>query len=698
MPETISQILRVALYGRVSTEEQREGQTIDSQIAELDRFAREKGWQITGVYKDDGWSGTILARPELDRLRDDGSKGIFSVALFNDVDRLARDVSHLGIVKRDLQRHGVQMIFRKLPAEQSPTHNLMVNILGSFAEFERELILDRTRRGSRHKVEVRKESLGGLAPYGFRYVPKDKSANKEGYLEIVPEEATIVRQIFEWVDKEGLSARKIVQRLSSMNAVPRKKGKRWGKSSVLRILRSETYVGVWHYNKHEGCEPIRPTRVAKYRKSLKTSVRVRPRSEWLPVILPETLRLIDRDQWRRVQEQLSRNVTFSPRNSKHQYLLKGLVKCGGCGARYVGDPCHGAYYYRCHARCKKVPTIKQEYLDGTVWSAIEEAVLNRELIADQIKDLTANRVAVTEQLRTEESEIERAQLELQSEEGRILEAYRKSIITPEQLGVELEQINTRKSALAARASRISRNVASTSAPISKRSLRDWCDLAAKELKRFTKQDRERFLRLLVNEIVFEGERIRIRGVIPVPTSKDDPIVANLRQENGFDPDKDGIAARAGYQHDRNSLISDDGIAARAGFHRAHNSEVSDDSIAGTEGYRIDRSSALFLQGIAGTTEQRLAPNTVNGLTFELIRSVPQWLPTLREQLDDFFIRSLIQRYPGLTLQELCEQVKDERGVTLHKTSMDRLLLRLGLTYKVRKQLRTARERTVDLAA
>jgi Recombinase/Resolvase, N terminal domain len=135
-------------------------------------------------------------------------------------------------------RKAVQVVFRKLPAEQSPTHNLMVNILGSFAEFERELILDRTRRGGRHKVEVRKQFLGGLAPYGFRYV----------------EEATIVRQMFEWVDKQGLSSRKIVQRLSSMNAPPRKKGKRWGKSSVLRILRSETYAGVWHYNKHEGCE------------------------------------------------------------------------------------------------------------------------------------------------------------------------------------------------------------------------------------------------------------------------------------------------------------------------------------------------------------------------------------------------------------------------------------------------------------
>src|SRR5437870_12221491 len=112
MSENNSQSLRAALYARVSTEEQKEGQTIDSQISELERFAKEKGWQIAGIYKDEGWSGAILDRPELDHLRDDASKGMFGVVLINDVDRLARDVSHLGIVKRDLERHGVEVIFK----------------------------------------------------------------------------------------------------------------------------------------------------------------------------------------------------------------------------------------------------------------------------------------------------------------------------------------------------------------------------------------------------------------------------------------------------------------------------------------------------------------------------------------------------------------------------------------------------------
>src|ERR1700690_1027426 len=200
MPETTDAGLRLAIYARVSTEEQREGQTIDSQVSELERFAREKGWILAGTYKDEGWSGGVMERPELDRLRDDAQKGVFEAVLINDVDRLARDVAHLGVIKRDLERKGIKVIFRKLPSDTSPTYNLMVNILGSFAEFEREMISDRTRRGRRAKIEVRKKSLGSHPAYGYRYVPMDRVAGRDGILEIAPDQARVVQQMFQWVD------------------------------------------------------------------------------------------------------------------------------------------------------------------------------------------------------------------------------------------------------------------------------------------------------------------------------------------------------------------------------------------------------------------------------------------------------------------------------------------------------------------
>ena len=620
------QNLRVALYVRVSTEEQREGQTIDSQIAELERFAKEKGGYIIGIYKDEGWSGSILGRPELDHLRDDASKGLFDILLLNDVDRLARDVSHLGIVKRDLERHGIQVVFKKLPAEKSPTYNLMVNILGSFAEFERELIADRTRRGRRHKVEGRQQYLGCKAPYGYRYIPKDTAANKDGYLEIVPEEAVVVRQMFEWVDKEGLSARRVVKRLTAAGAPTRKGDPQWAKSSVLRILRNETYIGVWHYNKHESCEPARPQKDNKYRRLLKTSNRLRAREEWLPVALSDNLHIVERPQWERVQMQLTQNTTFSPRNTKHSYLLKGLVRCGACGARWVGDPNHGRFYYRCTKRCKKYPAIRETVLDDTVWGAVEEAVLNPSIIADQLTQIRDKKAKSADGGRIEVREIEEALDQLQKEEDRILEAYRASVLSTALLGRELKKINTRRTSLEARKGNLSEQTAPLKLPFIRQSLMDYCQTAAERLNTFGFEERQGFLRYLLNEVVFQGDKAIIRGVIPVDKSR------------GF--------ARSGSK------------------------------------YSADGSKYRF----AGTGVYPYARNTVLEIPFNFTRSLPQKPLPLREQIGPSFIRQLVRQDPMASLQQMREHIRCETGITISTQTLFKILLRMGLPSKERQRM------------
>src|ERR1041384_6843747 len=504
MPGDATQNIKVAIYARVSTEEQKEGQTIDSQIAELNRFAAEKSWTVVDVYKDEGWSGSLLARPGLDRLRDDATRGRFSALLINDVDRLSRDVSHLGIIKRDFERCGVQLVFRKLPAEQSPTYNLMVNILGSFAEFERELIADRMRRGRRHKVEFRQQFIGARPAYGYRYVRKNHTTGKEGYLEVAPEEALVVRQMYEWVDQEGLSARKVVERLNTIGAIPQKRGECWRLSSVLRILRNEMYAGVWYYNKHESCEPLKPIKRDANKHSLKSSSRLRPQTDWLPIILSASLRIIERDQWQRVQSQLTRNRTFSPRNTKHSYLLRGLVRCGACRASVIGDPNHGRFYYRCYARCKRLPTIREEYLNDAVWRAVEEAMLNPSVLMKHIKSLQHTKALAAQKLSTEAQEVEQALTQVRNEEERLLEAYRTEVITAPQLRQELKKIKVRRDTLENRKSCLADEVKAVDLPVIKHSVIDYCRMAAARLKTFTEGERQRFLQLLLEEIIYEG--------------------------------------------------------------------------------------------------------------------------------------------------------------------------------------------------
>lgn len=507
--------MKVALYARVSSEEQRAGQTIDSQIAELERFAMQSGWQIFRTYKDDGWSGAILGRPSLEQLRDDASRALFQAVLVNDVDRLARDVSHLGVIKRDLERHGAQVIFRKLPAEKSPTQSLMVNILGSFAEFERELISDRTRRGRRHKVETRGQYLGCLAPYGFSYTPKNRTAGIEGVLQVNSEEAQVVRKAYEWVDRKGFSARRVRDELDREGIQPRKSANGWARSSVLRILRSEVYTGVWHYNKLESCEPTRPTKTYRYR-ALKTGRRLRERSDWFRVELPEHLRIIATDQWRRVQRQLDKNRVLSPRNSKRIYLLGGLIRCGGCGRRYVGEPCHGKFYYRCNARCKKVPTIKEEFLNESVWNALKLALLKPSTIIGSITKLNEQRIADASSRTLEFAELEKASQQARDEEARILEAYRVGAISTEQLSSELEKLKNRHTSLEARRVKLDEHQELPSLTVIGQTVSNYCASIANRLETLNLEGKRRLLTLLINEIVFDGVTAQIKGVIPGP--------------------------------------------------------------------------------------------------------------------------------------------------------------------------------------
>jgi len=569
-------ITRIVLYARVSSEEQKEGQTIDSQIEELRRHAADRGWNIVEVYRDDGWSGGLLARPELDRLRDDASKSKFEAVLVNDVDRLARDVTHLGVIKRGLERLGVALIFRKLPAETSPMRNLMVNILGSFAEFEKELIADRTRRGRRHKAEVRKQFVGGLAPYGYHYVEKNAAA-KQGGLCINPEEALIVKRIYGWVDKEGLSARAVVRRLNSTGVRPRRGADRWAKSSVLRILRNETYAGVWHYNKHESVEPSTTSHMPhKYRRSLKTSNRLRERTDWIAVPLRVELMLVTRDIWGRVQNRLNQNIAFSPRNARHPYLLRGLIRCSRCRARFVGEPSHRQkFYYRCSKRCRLVRTIQEAHLDGAVWTAVEEAILNPKLIAKSVADLQSRGIREADTGSAETIATTKALDQIRSEEQRVLEAYRLAIISAEQLDQELRGIALRKKALeAADGPKQEPTAIGLSQGEIQERIGQFCGQVSRTLSSLTADGRQRLLRYIVEEIEFDGRTVHIRAVIPqnessewirasgdptpgMPSSPgevpgDSQIAGMASSSHGLNPSDGRIAGTACYQSGRNT--------------------------------------------------------------------------------------------------------------------------------------------------
>ena len=531
--------MRCAIYCRVSTEEQKEGGTIDSQIRELEDFAQANSHIITARYIDEGWSGAILNRPELDRLRDEADKGLFDAVLVNDVDRLSRELTHLGIIKKDIEKKNIKLLFRKLPNNGDPISNFMVNMLGSFAEFERELIADRTRRGRRYKVEVRKLIFGNVPPYGYTYVKKDKEKRIEGYYEINEQEAEIVKMMFDWVVKDGISQREVVRRLTASKRLPRKGSTRWGRSSAHKILTNETYTGITYYNKHQAVENEK-RKATRYYKQRKTGLRLRPKKEWIPIPLPDSLKIIDKKTFLAAQSQFDRNRVYASRNAKYSYLLKGLVRCQ-CGSPFTGEPCHGKLYYRCGNRNKTFPlpkeckakTISAPKLESIVWNSIANAVQNPKVISDQIKILEEKRKKNPLDVEKAIKDAQKGLGSLKAEEERLFIAYRKSVIRLEQFEDEIGKIQEERAQLNTRLSELSKKRSfSLSSKSMMKSIEEYCRAIRNKIRDFTFEQKQAFLRFLLERIVIEDYKVRIFGLIPTHTPD---------QKNDFSPRTFGVS-------------------------------------------------------------------------------------------------------------------------------------------------------------
>ena len=532
--------MRVALYSRVSTDEQKQGGTIESQIKELENFAASRGHTVVEKYVDEGWSGSLLSRPALDALRDAAEQRVFEAVLINDVDRLSRDIANLAVVKRDLERKGVEVIFRKLPTEKGPLSDFMVNILGSFAEFERAMITDRTRRGRRYKVQERKLIIGNKPPYGYNYVKKDRDHGIEGHYEIHPEEARIVRTMYEWVANEGLSDRAVVRRLREL-AVPARHGP-WAWSSVHRVLTNETYVGITYYNKLEVVDGQQPS-TRKRKNRYKTTVRrLRSRDQWIPIPLPSHVHIIERDLFDRVQSQRRLNRVFSPRNVKHFYLLRRVRKiCGRCGWAYVGNPCHGHTYYRCGSRAMKPPgcgarDVPAKVIEALVWQAVEKAIQNPDLIIKQVRKLQESQVAEQTSAQVEVEQLQRELATLDQEEDRILAAYRTSVTSLRQFEKEIGGINERRFACEALLAKAKINAP----PIRNetdlvRDITSWSTVTRRRLPALTDEQRQELLGSLLTEIVIHQDHIRLRGIIPGILEFPSQIVPTPSERHGHNP-------------------------------------------------------------------------------------------------------------------------------------------------------------------
>lgn len=207
--------LAVALYARVSSEQQAQASTIDSQLAALRQRIDKDGAVLIPDHEfvDAGYSGSTLIRPALERLRDAVAGGEVERVYVYAPDRLARKYAYQVMLVDEFQRAGIELVFLNREIGQSPEDELLLQMQGMIAEYERAQMLERSRRGKRHKAQQGSVNVLCGAPYGYRYITIAEGGGEARY-EVDDEQAPVVRQIFDWVGRERLSIGDVQRRLT----------------------------------------------------------------------------------------------------------------------------------------------------------------------------------------------------------------------------------------------------------------------------------------------------------------------------------------------------------------------------------------------------------------------------------------------------------------------------------------------------
>jgi site-specific DNA recombinase len=309
--------VRVAIYRRISTDEDHQPYSLDAQEQRLRAYvSSQPDWQLVRTFTDQA-SGATTDRPGLARALTEAKAGRYDLLLVYRVDRFARSVRGLATLLEQLDAAGVAFRSATEPFDTTTAAGrMMVQMLGVFAEFERATIIDRVISGMERKA-ARGEWCGGSRPYGYTV------DSTTGYLQVSPDESPLVPIIFDLYVKQHLGAKSIGNWLSERGHRTRS-GRPWNHIAVLTVLRNRAYVGEVFFRNNYHPAPHPP--------------------------------LIDSETFVAAQRILeTRGENHSRRASnKSDYLLAGLISCTHCGARFVGGAANGSKYryryYTCFSR------------------------------------------------------------------------------------------------------------------------------------------------------------------------------------------------------------------------------------------------------------------------------------------------------------------------------------------------------------
>ena len=529
-----------AIYARVSSEQQREEHTIASQTAALIEFARRHDLQVpkAWVFEDEGYSGATLERPGLERVRDLAAEGQIQVVLAYAPDRLSRKYAYQVLLIEELARHGVETRFVKSPQSETPEDQLLVQFQGMIAEYERAQILERSRRGKRHRARAGEISVMSGAPYGYRYIRKSDDA-PASYVAIEAE-ARVVQRIYEMYTVEGLSIGAIARRLSEESIPTRKGSPRWERSVVWAVLRNSAYRGIAYFGKTRAAARTRVTRVLRLRAGISkrdSAGHERAREEWIEIPVPA---FVTEERFARAQELLQENKIRARRRTITPSIVQGLVSCQKCGYAFSRTStitsARKLHYYKCigseawrklsNPVCTNDRFVRQDLLDQIVWAEVIRLLEDPTLIQQELdRRLVAARACDPAKQREQTLERERTRVSKSIE--RLVNAYQEELVSIEQLRERMPALRQRERALHAELQAIAdQNQDRDMFLRLAETLTGFLDRLHSAADTLDVLERQRIVRLVVKEVLIGEDTIVIRHSIPVastpPTSGGPP--------------------------------------------------------------------------------------------------------------------------------------------------------------------------------
>jgi site-specific DNA recombinase len=539
--------MRVAAYVRVSTPNQVHTQTIDQQLDRVQQHvALQPGWDLRQehIFRDDGYSGARLARPGLDRLRDAVRERAIDRLVVTAPDRLARNYVHQMVLLEELERLGCAVEFLDHPMSQDPHDQLLLQIRGAVAEYERTLITERMRRGRLAKLRAGVLLPWTRPPYGYRLHP-ERPRDPTG-VQVEPVEAAVVATIFAAYLEPGASLEKVAHVLHDQQVCSPTGQSWWGLSTLRGILQNPTYTGqVYAGRTRTRPPPMRRSathRIGRPHDSL-TPV---PAEEWIAVA--QIPALVSAEQFALVHAKLAQNQSFASRhNTAHAYLLRALVSCGhcqlACTARSL-KPRHA--YYVCSGKAKPTHShreapcasrfIPAHQLDALVWQDLCDLLLHPTQLTAALERAHAGQW-LPQELRARREVLHKGRRSVQQQRERLTDAYLHGVIPLSEFERRRRDLDQKDQALADQEQQLGQQAEHQHELAGAAgNLDDFCRRVQTGLATATFEQRRQLVELLVDRVVVTDDHVEIRYVFPTQPSSEHVRFCHLRTDYFGHPD------------------------------------------------------------------------------------------------------------------------------------------------------------------